>query len=315
MFNRRFLRIKVLQGMYAHFQSEKGGLHKSIKELHHSIERGFDLFLFLLSLPVELDERNNRFIQDTERSGSDGFQNSAIHLKFSKNKILSSLRDSAMFQKHLKDRKILWGDMGDQIVKTARKLRQWDVYLEYCSVDESTYKEDRDFLVRFYREFVADSELLSHSFQEKSIYWDDENYSYTIYLITGVLKKLNENKKIDDLVTSAYDNPDDKEFVETLFRKTIEKNEEFKDKIMSKTTNWDEDRIAMMDMLLMKMALAEITTFKMIPVKVSMNEYIDIAKSFSSPRSAQFINGILDKVVAEMKTEKSIKKVGRGLIE
>ena len=180
---------------------------------------------------------------------------------------------------------------------------------------DTGYKLDRDFIIDIYKHLLPDFDLFQHAFQEKSIYWDEEDFDYAVFLVINTFKKLGSDKSLDQLLKPVYGNKDDEKFVETLFRKSINLDQSYEDMITKKAKNWDAERIALIDMILMKMALAEIVNFKEIPIKVSMNEYIDIAKSFSTPKSGQFINGIIDNVVIQLKKENKIKKMGRGLME
>ena len=315
MFNRRFLRVKVLQGLYAYLQGGSGNVNKAVSELHESVERSFDLLLYLLSILLEIDHQIELKIGDLRERSKARTDEISLSRKFQQNRVLKNIRESKEFASFLKSRAVSWQDKTEVIQRFFKQLTNWEKFNTYLHSKKNDYREDQEMIVAIYRDLIPETDLLSHAFQEKSIYWNDEDFDYVNFLIWNTLKKLGEEKSISDFIKPAYSNKDDKEFVEKLFRKTVEKSDEIEKLVMSKTQNWDSDRIAMVDMLLMKMTVAEVTSFNMIPVKVSMNEYIDISKSFSSPKSGQFINGILDKVVAELKEGKKIKKVGRGLIE
>lgn len=315
MFNRRFLRVKILQALYAYYQSDQSGIAKPLKELHHSIDRTYDLLLFMLNFPIELKYRGELRIEEAMKKLMPGEEDLNPNRKFVDNRVIEKLMSSKKLTALSKSRNISWDDQQESILKFYKNLRENEVYKSYMSDGIKSYANDREMVVSIYKQLLPEFDLFGHHFQNKSIYWDEEDFDYASFLVTNLLKKTSENKKIDDMLKPVYGNKDDKIFVETLFKKTILNGEETEKLIIDKTKNWDVDRIALIDMILMKLAVTEILNFNMIPIKVSMNEYIDISKSFSTPKSGQFINGIIDKVVDELKANKKFKKVGRGLLD
>jgi len=315
MFNRRFLRVKILQALYAYYQSDQSGIAKPLKELHHSIDRTYDLLLFMLSFPIELKYRGELRIEEAMKKFLPGEEDLNPNRKFVDNEVIAKLMSSKKLTLLSKSRGISWDDQQESILKFYKKLRENEVYKTYMSDGIDSYANDREMVVSIYKQLLPEFDLFGQHFQDKSIYWDEEDFDYASFLVTNLLKKTSQNKDIDSVLKPVYGNKDDKEFVETLFKKTIVNGEETEKLIIEKTKNWDVDRIALIDMILMKLAVTEIMNFNMIPVKVSMNEYIDISKSFSTPKSGQFINGIIDKVVGELKINKKFKKVGRGLLD
>jgi len=315
MFNRRFLRVKILQALYAYYQSDQSGIAKPLKELHHSIDRTFDLLLFMLNFPVELKNQGELRIEESKKKHLPGKEDLNPNRKFVDNKLIEKLISSKKLNTLCKKRGISWTDQQESIIRFYKNLRGEELYKTYMLDSSDSYAKDREMVVSIFKKLLPEFDSFAHHFQEKSIYWDEEDFDYASYLVTNLLKKTSEQKTIDSMLKLVYENQEDKEFVETLFMKTISTSKETEDLIIGKSQNWDSDRIALIDMILMKMAVTEILNFKMIPVKVSMNEYIDISKSFSSPKSGQFINGIIDKVIGELKDKKKFKKIGRGLFE
>ncbi len=314
MFNRRFLRVKILQALYAYFQGEQGAVSKPLKELHHSIERTFDLLLFLLTLPAELKNQGEIRIEEAGKKELPGEEDLNPNRKFVDNRVTSMLMNSASLNKLCEKRNISWADQQESVFRFYKNLRDSKAYREYMSGDKDSYANDRDMIISIFKSLLPKFDLFRHHFQEKSIYWDEEDFDYASFLVMNLLGKTSENKTIDEILKPAFNDAEDKEFVEKLFKQCIATSEETEALIIENTKNWDLERIALIDMILMKMAITEIVNFKMIPVKVSMNEYIDISKSFSTPKSGQFINGVIDKVIEKLEKEKKFRKVGRGLM-
>jgi N utilization substance protein B len=190
-----------------------------------------------------------------------------------------------------------------------------DSYKKFLNNPEDHPATHRKYLEKLYEEFVLDNNDLCSVFQEKSIYWDYEDNDFGVQMAMRYFSKIKSEENFKAIPAKYKDAEEDEEFVKKLFRKAIQHNEEISSWIESKTQNWEVDRIASMDVLLMKMAIVEFLHFPSIPVKVSMNEYIEISKLFSTPKSKVFINGVLDKLLKEFNDKKLIKKRGRGLME
>lgn len=315
MFNRRFLRVKIFQALYAYFQSNEKSISKHLKELHHSIDRTFDLVLYLLLLPNELKQKGELRIEEASKKELPTEEDLNPNRKFVDNKVIKMLSESTKIQAYCKQRQISWDDQQETISRFYKLLRESKQYNTFMESDKNSYAQDRDMVISVIKDVLPKFDHFQQYFHDKSIYWDEEDFDYASVLVGNLIRKTTENKGIDEFLKPAFGDEDDKNFVDELFKKAISMSDENEKLIISKTKNWDVDRIAFIDMILMKMAIAEIINFKMIPVKVSMNEYIDISKFFSSPKSGQFINGIVDKVVDELKEKKKFKKVGRGLMD
>ena len=315
MFNRRFLRVKILQALYAHFQKESTDATLSLKELHHSISRTFDLFLHLLILPTELKSQGEKRMEEASQKAIPTDEDLHPNRRFVDNPVIKAIEESARLTRLCERNKIGWAGQDDAMSRFYKIMRESKAYQTYMNLEDASFRDDKNLLISIYQDLLPKFDLFHETFQERSIYWDEEDFDYASYLALQVVKKLDADVNIDDLVKEAYANKDDREFVDKLFSETLKLNAETEELIMEKASNWDAERIAMLDMLIMKMAISEIVHFRQIPIKVSMNEYIDIAKSFSTPKSGQFINGIVDKVVQELKEQKRVVKVGRGLFE
>jgi len=314
MLNRRILRVKVLQGLYAYFQSNDEDLVKAEKSLKMSIQRVYELYLHYLILPVELanaaeiqmeESRNKKVPTEDERNPNRKFVDSFL---------VQALRDNGALQRKITDLKVSWSADSDMIRKLWKKVRDSDVYQEFLNEEDSSASH-RKFVERIYTKFILDNEGFYNHFQERSIYWDFEDSDYSINMAIRYVGKIKSLEKYKALPDMYKDPEEDESFVEDLFRKAINNNEENSKLIDGKTQNWEVERIAIMDVLLMKMAITEFLNFSSIPVKVTMNEYIELSKQFSTQKSKIFINGVLDKLLAQFNRDSLIKKTGRGLMQ
>ena len=315
MLNRRHLRIKVLQMLYSYFNDEDStDIQLAEKNLLNSIERIYDLYIYLLlSFPVvrevalnKQDERKKKLRPTKE----DLYPN----LKFVDNKIISLIIDSFDLSQLSENRKINWDN--DEKREIYRKIfieiEKSEVYFEHMNNDEKGFEADRNFLIQLFKAEIANSPLIYDFFEDEDIHWMDD-----IDLACSMVIKTIKNTKEDtfDIMPLYKANDDEKAFICALLKETIKKDAENELMIENLVENWEFERIAKMDVLLLKMAITELQCFETIPTKVSINEYIEISKYYSTPKSNVFINGILDKSVNLLSKENKINKSGRGLIQ
>lgn len=314
MLNRRHLRIKVLQMLYAYFQSEENDFPKAEKELLRTIERMYDMYLYLLLSLPELTKAAANKQEDKKKKIRPTAEDLNPNLKFVNNELISFLENSKLLVLLCNSRKVSWSGVENQ--ELFRKMYQHtlenETYFEFMNNGQVGFEEDRQFALAIFKEDVANSPLLYHDFEEKSINWIDD-LDLCCSMVLKSLKGIKSNEVFNPMPLFK-ENDDEKEFVIELFRKTILMNNENELLIAELADNWEIDRIAKMDMLLLKMGLAELQTFSNIPTKVTLNEYIEISKFYSTPKSNLFINGILDKAIRRLTLEKKIVKLGRGLI-
>ncbi len=314
MLNRRHLRIKVLQMLYAYFQSEENDFPKAEKELLRTIERMYDMYLYLLLSLPELTNAAANKQEDKKKKIRPTAEDLNPNLKFVNNELISCLENSKSLVLLCNSRKVSWSGVENQ--ELFRKIYQHtlenETYFEFMNNGQVGFEEDRQFALAIFKEDVANSPLLYNDFEEKSINWIDD-LDLCCSMVLKSLKGIKSNEVFNPMPLFK-ENDDEKEFVIELFRKTILMNNENELLIAELADNWEIDRIAKMDMLLLKMGLAELQTFSNIPTKVTLNEYIEISKFYSTPKSNLFINGILDKAIRRLTLEKKIVKIGRGLI-
>jgi len=314
MLNRRHLRIKVLQILYAFFQSKEIDVVKAQNELLLSVERMYDLYLYLLLTIPELKraaETNNENRKNKLRPNeSDLLPN----LKWVENSLILKIEESKELNKVSSARKVNWLGAENQEIfrKMFLQVKDSETYFEFMENGLKDFEEDKKFALALFKNEIINSEFLHNYIEDKSIYWlDDIDLCCSMALKT--LKTAAPDKEIS--ILSLYKEDDDeKEFILNLCRNTIEMDVENEKLIEILAVNWEVDRIAKMDVLLLKMALVELQTCSSIPTKVTMNEYIEISKFYSTPKSNLFINGILDKAISQLTKEKKIKKIGRGLV-
>lgn len=304
-----------MQALYGFFQSDTKDLAKSERELFSGIDKIYDLYSYQLALLLELQHIANILQEEAKEKHLPTQEELNPNLKFIENKFLKQLSENIHLKREMNNRKISWNNEFELLRKIVNSIKASEGYQKYLSSQDDSYKADKDFIIWIFKEFIADFELLNHWYEERNLHWGDD-----IYLVNPMVVKtidsFDENSTPDQELFPLYkDREDDMEFVKDLFRQTVIRNEENEKLIGDKTKNWEVERIALMDVLLMKMAITEVLHFSNIPVKVTLNEFIEISKMYSTPKSKIFINGILDKLIADFKKEKMLNKMGRGLME
>lgn len=312
MLNRRHIRIKVLQAFYAFFQSNNEDVLKGEKELFHSIEKIYDLYVFILMLFPSL--KRQALIQIEEAKRSEYLRQDIDILKtgFIDNQLVDLIEQSKVLQKISKDRKINWeGDVENDLTKKIfKEVYQTDYYKNLLQSESTSFNDDKDALVQLYKKEICNLEKLHHFFDEKSIYWQDD-LDHVSSMILKTLKSITENQELEILPLWKED---EYEFTQNLFRKAVLQKEENDAVLQTYSKNWEKERLATMDSLLMNLAMTEALEFSSIPIKVTLNEYIEISKFYSTPKSNSFINGILDRIFEDYKKDGKLVKRGRGLI-
>lgn len=312
MINRRHIRIKVMQSVYAILISNSDNLNKEEKFLLNSIDRMYDLYVLILSILIDVQEKASNHLEISKKKHLASSEEKKPNTKFIDNQLIMLLKESVSLEKYIDDKKLNNWRNDDEFVRVILDLiQQSDLYKNYISTKESSFDEDKKFVIAIFKEIIAPNEKLADYFEDQNISWVDD----IPFVNTWVLKTFNTLSPSKGLVLgNLYKDESDEKFVLNLFRKVILNHEKYDEDIDAKTPNWDADRIADIDLILMKMALSEFLHFPSIPTKVSINEYIEISKDYSSQKSSFFINGVLDKILKEYEAEKRIKKIGRGLL-
>jgi len=314
MFNRRQLRIKVLQALYAFHTDSDGSVEEIHKQLGRALEKTYDLYLLLLLLIAELQDAAIERIEAGRLKQQPTHEDLHPNTKFVNNKPLRVITKSKVLASQAANRSLGWGQEQELIKRLFKSLVSSEEYAAYMQNEERGFQHDREALNRMFRKHIANDEILHDWIEEQSILWSDD-LDLACSIVLKTVKTIAEDS--EDLVLSEMwkESGDDKEFLEQLFSRTLALAGEHDGIIEKAASNWDLERIATMDLILLRMALAEARTFESVPLKVTMNEYIDLAKFYSTEKSGAFVNGVLDKLFASMKEDGTIVKVGRGLIE
>lgn len=312
--NRRYLRVKAFQAIYGQ-QVESTDYGAGRKNMLKGIEHIYDLYLYLMQLAVEIHHRAELNIELNKNKQIKTAEDDSPNLKFVNNKVLLILRENRQFQKEVKEHKIDWGIESENIKKLWRKVRDSNMYATYMEGSTQTFDEDQNFVIKIFKKHIAEFEILHEYLEDVSIYWQDD-LGFLIVNVFQTIQNLKEDTTHDDKILFPLhkDKEDEIKFVTDLYRKTLINGDELNKTIDRFTINWDLDRIAKLDTILMKMALCEMIYFPSIPLKVTINEYIDLAREYSTPKSAKFVNGVLDNMSQTLKKEGVVVKSGRGLL-
>jgi N utilization substance protein B len=268
----------------------------------------------LLLLPVELSDYAERMMEMRKSKNFPTEDDLNPNLRFVSNKLIGKLKNNKDLNSYIEKNKVNWANSQELVKKIYQSMVESEVYQNYISDKEDDFQVDRRFFEDFFAEVLLKNEFIFNEFEEQSIYWNDD-LDFVVSMVIKTLKKFREENNFNDHLSSLYKDEEDKEFMTDLFRKTLSGSEENRKTIEAYTKNWDVDRVATMDVLIMELALTELTGFPSVPIKVSLNEYIELAKYYSTQRSSIFINGVLDRITKDFKDQGKIVKAGRGLLE
>lgn len=314
MLNRRHIRIKVMQIIYSFKGTESDDLMRYDRFLLKSIDSMLDLYFVLMSLMIEVHKQAESFIDKSQQKHLATKEDKNPNRKFLNNEVLLQLKTNETLVDIIKDRSLNFWELDNEYVDLIFKtLLNSDLYKDYMSTKTSTFKEDKDFVVDFFKEIIAPNDKLYDYLEDKNITWVDDLPVVNTALVK-LLRKNKLNVSNQYFIPTLLKDDEDKDFALALLKKTILNLSLYSEEIENKTQNWDKDRIANIDFVLLQMAICEFQKFPSIPVKVTINEYIEIAKEYSTPKSSIFINGVLDKIVKEYTEKRILNKVGRGLM-
>ena len=312
MINRRHIRVKVMQSVYAILQSHNDDILREEKFLKHSILKMFDLYVLNLQLIVEVQKLAAKKMALSKKKILATTLDLKPNTKFIDNKVIAAIAQSASVEGYIELNSLNnWEENNEYVKIIFEELLKSDLYKNYLASEENSFKLDKAFIVGFFKEIIAPNEKLAEYYEDTLISWVDD----IPFVNTWVVKTLSKQKANGLFVLgSLYKDKDDEDFVSDLFRKTVLKQAEYEKDIAEKTPNWETDRIAEIDMILIKMSITEFINFPSIPTRVTINEYIEISKDYSTAKSSYFINGVLDKISKEFVANKKIVKIGRGLL-
>ena len=311
MLSRRLLRVKVAKTLYAHLKSDSDNLKASEKYLVESIDKAYDLYFQMMSFVVEVARYAESRIELAKQKKLPTYEDLNPNRRFVDNAVIALIANSDSVNDVLAERKLGWTNQYDTIKDVYNRLIETEFYKKYMSASVSTFTDDRKFVEEFFQWLESD-EQLAEVITEMSILWADD-YGFALYLALRTVQHVKRSHtKVK--VLPKFKSEDDLDFAKRLFIKSLVDYEDNQAVVDRYSKNWDVERVVFMDSLIISIAIVELTQFDSIPVKVTLDEWIDIAKYYSSPTSSNFVNGVLDKVVAEFTEQGLISKSGRGLL-
>ena len=314
MLNRRHIRVKVMQTLYAFKGTESDDFSKDQKFLLFSIDNMYNLYLLLISLFIEVQKRAESDLQKKQNKHLATKEDIDPNRKFVDNEVFKLLLNNIDLKDKLELYNVSNWELDSEYVDVMFKaITSSELYKSYMETQTSSFKEDKSFLVDAFKEIIAPNEKLYDYLEDKNLTWLDDLPTVNTTILK-ILRKVKPTASENHFTPKLYKDMEDKKFAIDLFKKTLLNQTAINKEIELKTQNWDSDRIANVDYVLLQMAICEIKNFSSIPAKVTINEYLEISKEYSTPKSSVFINGILDKLVKEYTEAGTLNKIGRGLM-
>ena len=307
MINRVLIRLKVIQVIYAYYQNGGKNLEAAEKELFYSLSKAYDLYKYLLLLMIEVTQFADRRIDNRRHKLRPTEEDLNPNTRFIDNAFMAQLMQNTQLEEFRANQKRSWDDEGDFVKHLFERIEETKAYQEYMAKDTLTYEDDRELWRKLYRSTIAQNDEIDEILEEQSLYWNDDKAIVDTFVLKTIKRFDPENGAAQELMPE-YKDDEDKEFARKLLRSAIANAEAYRKLMENNAKNWDMERFAFMDILIMQVALAEIFAFPSIPVSVSLNEYVEIAKMYSTPKSGSFINGMLDGIVSQLKSENKLNK-------
>ena len=308
MINRALLRIKVIQTLYSYYKGGGQSPFAAQKELAFSLEKTYDLYFHLLQLSVEVTRYAANRIETRRNKLRPTDEDLRPNMRFVENAFIRQLADNEQLAGRLAERKLSWMNYPDLMKSLYEQIEATDFFLEYMQADGTDYEADKEVWRKIYRRVFLDSEELEEAVEEQSIYWADD-LEVLVSFIVKTIKRFDAEAGAQQALLPMFKDEEGRRYGERLLECALKNEKEYLDLINENTLNWELDRIAFMDILVMQVALAELCNFPTIPVNVTLNEYIEISKQYSTDKSGIFINGVLDKIVNQLKADNKLMKV------
>ena len=298
MINRELIRTKVVQLTYAYYQNGSKNIDTAEKELFFSLSKAYDLYNYLLALIVGITKEARRHLEVAEsRAAREGTPMPSR--KFCDNRFALQLESNKMLQEFIETQKKDWSDEPEFLKKIYLQIADCQTYKDYMAAEEDNYQADRELWRKLYRSLIQDNSDLDSLLEEQSLYWNDDKEVVDTFVLKTI-KRFDEKNKSTQELLKEYDSEEDKDYARKLFRATIMNGNEYQHYMSEASRNWDFSRLAYMDIVIMQIAIAEMVTFPSIPINVTINEYVEIAKLYSTPKSAGYINGMLDAIARHL---------------
>lgn len=307
MINRVLIRLKIVQIIYAYYQNGGKNLDTAEKELFFSLSKAYDLYNYLLLLMVEVTKQANKKLNAAKNKLIPTKEELFPNTKFVENRFIAQLEVNKQLLEFSNNQKKTWENETDFVKNLCDKIFESDIYKEYMASETSSYEEDRELWRKLYKNIIFTNVELDQVLEDQSLYWNDDKEIVDTFVLKTI-KRFDEKNGAKQELLPEFKDEEDQDFARRLFRRTILNADYYRHLISENTKNWDLDRVAFMDVIIMQIALAEILSFPNIPVSVSLNEYVEIAKLYSTPKSGGFINGTLDGIVNSLKKENKLTK-------
>jgi N utilization substance protein B len=307
MINRELIRIKVVQLVYAFYNNEGKTKENAEKEFLFSLDKAYELYHVLLMLMVSITHIARRTVEMQMSRARRLHEQSVIPTKFVNNLFIDQLSKNVQLRSYQNKEGEFWAEEEEFLRHLYKEITEQEYYQEYIRKPGNDFEEDREIWRKIYRSLLCNNEELDDILEERSLYWNDDKAIIDTFVLKTIRRFEVQNGQMQQLLPEFKDD-DDLDFAKTLFRTVIDNEERFRELIKEQTRNWDMERIAFMDLVIMQTALAEITSFPEIPLRVSINEYVEIGKMYSTPRSGSYINGMLDTIAKRLIAEHKIEK-------
>ena len=302
MINRVLIRLKIVQIVYAYYQNGGKNLDTAEKELFFSLSKAYDLYNYLLLLMVEVTKQANKKLNAAKNKLIPTKEELFPNTKFVENRFIAQLEVNKQLLDFAGNQKKTWENEADFVKSLCEQIMESDIYKEYMASETSSYEEDREVWRKIYKKIIFNNAELDQVLEDQSLYWNDDKEIVDTFVLKTI-KRFEEKNGAKQELLPEFKDDEDQDFARRLFRRAILNSDYYRHLISENTKNWDLDRVAFMDVIIMQIALAEVLSFPNIPVSVSLNEYVEIAKLYSTPKSGGFINGTLDGIVNQLKKE------------
>ena len=307
MINRVLIRLKVVQIVYAYYKNSGKTMKAAEDKVFFSLSKAYDLYNYMLLLMVGVThyaaDRISFLSMKIRPTDSDRNPN----LKFVNNRFVAQLEANEQLQRFAEKSKLNWVDNSDFLRRLLDKIEESDIYKEYMATETSSYEDDKEVWRKLYKAFIFENEELDSLLEEQSLYWNDDKSIVDTFVLKTIKRFEEENGGAQQLLPE-YKDVADMEFARKLFRNAIANAELYREMMSSSSKNWDMSRLAFMDVVIMQVALAEIMTMDDVPLSVTLNEYVEIAKHYSTVKSGSFVNGMLDTITKKLRHEGKIEK-------
>ena len=307
MINRVLIRLKIVQIIYAYYQNGGKNLDTAEKELFFSLSKAYDLYNYLLLLMVEVTKQANKKLNAAKNKLIPTKEELFPNTKFVENRFIAQLEVNKQLLDFAGNQKKTWENEADFVKSLCEQIMESDIYKEYMASETSSYEEDREVWRKIYKKIIFNKAELDQVLEDQSLYWNDDKEIVDTFVLKTI-KRFEEKNGAKQELLPEFKDDEDQDFARRLFRRAILNSDYYRHLISENTKNWDLDRVAFMDVIIMQIALAEVLSFPNIPVSVSLNEYVEIAKLYSTPKSGGFINGTLDGIVNQLKKENKLTK-------